>query len=157
MEAKFINPFVVAARMVFKTMLNIDLVVGTPGLKGLKATSGDVTGIMSMMGDKKGTLALSFREKGALFVFNSLMGEEASSISPEVVDAIGELTNIVSGQVRKEFEKNGVNLRASIPLVVVGKGVETNFITNLPITSLPFTFSVNNGNGEVVHLDFSFE
>lgn len=157
MEAKFINPFVVAARMVFKTMLNIELVLGAPGLKELKTTSGDVTGIMSMMGDKKGTLALSFREKGALFVFNSLMGEEASSISPEVVDAIGELTNIVSGQVRKEFEKNGVNLRASIPLVVVGKGVETNFITNLPITSLPFTFSVNNGNGEVVHLDFSFE
>ena len=157
MEVKFVNPFVAAARMVFKTMLNIELALGAPGLKELKTTSGDVTGIMSMMGDKKGTLALSFREKGALFVFNSLMGEEASSISPEVVDAIGELTNIVSGQVRKEFEKNGVNLRASIPLVVVGKGVKTNFITNQPIISLPFTFSVNNGNGEVVHLDFSFE
>jgi chemotaxis protein CheX len=123
MEVKFVNPFVAAARMVFKTMLNIELALGAPGLKELKTTSGDVTGIMSMMGDKKGTLALSFREKGALFVFNSLMGEEASSISPEVVDAIGELTNIVSGQVRKEFEKNGVDLRASIPLVVVGKGV----------------------------------
>ncbi len=157
MEVKFVNPFVAAARMVFKTMLNIELALGAPGLKELKTTSGDVTGIMSMMGDKKGTLALSFREKGALFVFNSLMGEEASSISPEVVDAIGELTNIVSGQVRKEFEKNGVDLRASIPLVVVGKGVKTNFITNQPIISLPFTFSVNNGNGEVVHLDFSFE
>jgi chemotaxis protein CheX len=157
MEVKFVNPFIAAVRMVFKTMLNIELVLGAPGLKELKTTSGDVTGIMSMMGDKKGTLALSFREKGALFVFNSLMGEEASSISPEVVDAIGELTNIVSGQVRKEFEKNGVNLRASIPLVVVGKGVKTNFITNQPIISLPFTFSANNGNGEVVHLDFSFE
>ena len=110
-----------------------------------------------MVGDRKGTIALSFREKGALFVFNSLMGDEASAIGPEVVDAIGELTNIVSGQARKEFEKNGINLRASIPMVVVGKGVETNFITNLPIISLPFSFSVNNGNGEVMHLDFSFE
>ena len=60
-------------------------------------------------------------------------------------------------QARKEFEKNGINLKASIPMVVVGKGVETNFITNLPIISLPFEFSVNNGNGEVMHLDFSFE
>jgi len=157
MDVKFINPFVVAAQMVFKTMLNVDLGLGKPGLKEAKTTSGDVTGIMSMVGDRKGTIALSFKEKGALFVFNSLMGDEASSISPEVVDAIGELTNIVSGQARKEFEKNGINLRASIPMVVVGKGVETNFITNHPIVSLPFSFSVNNGAGEVMHLDFSFE
>jgi chemotaxis protein CheX len=157
MEVKFINPFVVAAQTVFKTMLNIDLSRGKPTLREAKTTSADVTGIMSMVGDRKGSIAISFREKGALFVFNSLMGDDASTICPEVVDAIGELTNIVSGQARKEFESTGVNLKASIPMVVVGKGVETNFITKLPIISLPFEFSVNNGDGEVMYLDFSFE
>ncbi len=157
MEVKFINPFVVAAQTVFKTMLSIDLSLGKPALKEAKTTSGDVTGIMSMVGDRKGTIAISFREKGALFVFNNLMGDEASFIGPEVVDAIGELTNIISGQARKEFENSGVNLKASIPMVVVGKGVETNFITKLPIISLPFDFSVGNGNAEVMYLDFSFE
>ena len=157
MEVKFINPFVVAAQTVFKTMLSIDLSLGKPTLREAKTTSGDVTGIMSMVGDKKGTIAISFREKGALFVFNSLMGDEASGVGPEVVDAIGELTNIVSGQARKEFENSGVNLKASIPMVVVGKGVETNFITKLPVVSLPFNFSINNGEPEVMYLDFSFE
>ncbi len=157
MDVKFINPFVVAAQTVFKTMLNIDLSLGKPALKEAKTTSGDVTGIMSMVGDRKGSIAISFREKGALFVFNSLMGDDASTICPDVVDAIGELTNIISGQARKEFENSGVNLKASIPMVVVGKDVETNFITKLPIVSLPFNFSVNNGNGEVMFLDFSFE
>jgi chemotaxis protein CheX len=157
MDVKFINPFVIAAQTVFKTMLNIDLTLGKPNLREARTTSGDVTGIMSMVGDRKGTIAISFREKGALFVFNSLMGDEATSICPEVVDAIGELTNIVSGQARKEFENTGINLKASIPMVVVGKGVETNFITKLPIISLPFDFSINNGTGEVMCLDFSFE
>jgi chemotaxis protein CheX len=157
MEVKFINPFVVAAQTVFKTMLSIELSLGKPILKEAKTTSGDVTGIMSMVGDKKGTIAISFREKGALFVFNSLMGDDASGIVPEVVDAIGELTNIISGQARKEFENAGINLKASIPMVVVGKGVETNFITKLPIVSLPFNFSDGNGDGEVMYLDFSFE
>ncbi|MGA3173665.1 MAG: chemotaxis protein CheX [Syntrophorhabdales bacterium] len=157
MDVKFINPFVIAAQTVFKTMLNIDLTLGKPSLKVERTSSGDVTGIMSMVGDKKGTIALSFREKGALFVFNSLIGDEASAISPEVVDAIGELTNIVCGQARKEFEKNGINLKASIPMVVVGEGVETNFITKLPVITLPFSFSVSNGNGEVMNLDFSFD
>jgi chemotaxis protein CheX len=157
MEVKFINPFVIASQTVFKTMLGIDLTLGKPNLKEARTTSGDVTGIMSMVGDRKGTIAISFGEKGALFVFNSLMGDEADSICPEVVDAIGELTNIISGQARKEFEKTGVNLKASIPMVVVGRGVETNFITKLPIVELPFNFSADNGNGEVMYLDFSFE
>jgi chemotaxis protein CheX len=157
MEVKFINPFVFAAQTVFKTMLGISLSLGKPTLKEAKTTSGDVTGIMSMVGDRKGTIAISFRKKGALFVFNSLMSDDASGISAEVVDAIGELTNIISGQARKEFENTGVNLKASIPMVVVGKDVETNFITNLPIVSLPFNFSVNNGAEEVMFLDFSFE
>lgn len=64
MEVKFINPFVVAAQTVFKTMLNIDLSLGKPVLKEARTTSADVTGIMSMVGDKKGTIAISFREKG---------------------------------------------------------------------------------------------
>jgi chemotaxis protein CheX len=157
MEVKFINPFVVAAQTVFKTMLDIELRLGKPTLKDARTTSGDVTGIMAMIGDRKGIIAISFKQKGALFVFNSLMGDDASSICPEIVDAIGELTNIMSGQARKELENAGVNLKPSIPMVVVGQGVETNFITKLPIISLPFNFSVNNGSEEVMRLDFSFE
>lgn len=159
MEVKYINPFVIAAQTVFTTMLGINLNIGKPCLKQAKTTSGDLTGIMSLVGDKKGTIAISFREAGALFVFNSLVGDTSETIGAEVVDAIGELTNIISGQARKEFENNGLNLKASIPMVVVGKGVETNFITNRPIVSLPFYFSLNSnqeGSQEVMYLDFSF-
>jgi chemotaxis protein CheX len=157
MDVKFINPFVVAAQTVFKTMLHVELSLGKPTLKDARTTSGDVTGIVAMVGDRKGVIAISFKEKGALFVFNRLMGDDASSICPEIADAIGELTNIVSVQAMKELERAGVNLKAAIPTVVVGDGVETNAITKLPIISLPFSFSVNNGSEEVMCLDFSFE
>jgi len=42
----------------------------------------------------------------------------------------------------------------------VGKQVEMNFITKLPIISLPFYFSLDNGSEgekEIVYIDFSFE
>jgi chemotaxis protein CheX len=157
MEVKFINPFVMAAQTVFKTMLGMDANMGKPILKDVRATSGDVTGIMGLVGDKKGTIAISFREKGAMWVFKTLVGDECEKISAEVVDAVGELTNIISGQARKEFEKAGINLKAAIPMVVVGHNVELNFITKIPIISLPFYFAVNNGENEVMFLDFSFE
>ena len=158
MDVKYINPFVMASQVVFKTMLGLDATMGKPILKDVRATSGDVTGIMGLVGDRKGTIAISFREAGAMFVFRTLVGDECSKIGPEVVDSIGEITNIISGQARKEFEKAGINLKAAIPMVVVGHNVELNFITKIPIISLPFYFAISdNGEKEVMFLDFSFE
>lgn len=158
MDVKFINPFIMAAQAVFKTMLSIDVNMGKPNLKDARTTSGDVTGIMGLVGDRKGTICISFHNRGALFIVKTLLGIECEKVTPEVVDAIGEITNIISGQARKEFEKSGINLQAAIPMVVVGKAVEMNFITTIPIISLPFFFPINGGDEkEVMYLDFSFE
>ncbi|MEN6615545.1 MAG: chemotaxis protein CheX [Syntrophorhabdus sp.] len=157
MDVKYINPFILAAQSVFKTMLGIDVALNRPVIKTSRTTSGEVTGIMGLVGDKKGTITISFQDKGALFIYKTLVGDESETVNSDVVDAIGEITNIISGQARKEFEKAGINLKAAIPMVIVGKEIELNFITTLPIVQLPFNFSVGNGTEEVMFLDFSFE
>jgi chemotaxis protein CheX len=156
MDVKYINPFVLATRTVFQTMLNLEVTMDKPRLKNDKTTSGDVTGVMGLVGDKKGTICISFRRKGALYAYKTLMGDERSDMDPEVVDAIGELTNIISGQARKELESSGVSLKASIPTVVVGLAVALHFMSSAPIISLPFQFPTNNGD-EAFYVDFSFE
>ena len=157
MDVKYINPFIMAAQAVFKTMLGIEATLSKPVIKTSRTTSGEVTGIMGLVGDKKGTITISFQNKGALFIYKTLVGDASESVNSDVVDAIGEITNIISGQARKEFEKAGINLKAAIPMVIVGKEIELNFITTLPIVQLPFNFSVGNGTQEVMFLDFSFE
>jgi chemotaxis protein CheX len=157
MDVKYINPFIMAAQSVFRTMLGIEATLSKPVIKTSRTTSGEVTGIMGLVGDKKGTITISFQDKGALFIYKTLIGDESASVNSDVVDAIGEITNIISGQARKEFEKAGINLKAAIPMVIVGKEIELNFITTLPIVQLPFNFSVGNGTQEVMYLDFSFE
>jgi chemotaxis protein CheX len=158
MDVKYINPFVLATKTVFKALLNIDLTMDKPLLKNDKTTSGDVTGVMGVAGDgdKRGMMCISFSRKATLFTYKMLMGDDRSDIGPEVVDAIGELTNIISGQSRKELENVGVNLTASIPTVVVGKNVELHFMCKLPIISLPFHFSTDYGE-ETLYVNFSFE
>jgi chemotaxis protein CheX len=155
MDVKYINPFVVATRTVFKTMLDIDVSITKPMLKSDKITAGDVTGIMALAGDKRGNICIGFQEKGVLYVYKKLMCDERDSMAPEVVDAIGEITNIISGQARKELENAGVNLKAGIPTVIVGKGIQLHFISEAPMVSLPFSFATDNGQ-EMIHVDFSF-
>jgi len=156
MDAKLINSFINAARTVFKTMLSMEMDMDKPFVKPTSSTSGDITGVIGFAGDKKGTMCISIKQKGALYIYSMLIGDDKPGITAEVVDAIGELTNIISGQARKELEGNGINLKAAIPTVIVGSGLELHFIGRLPVLSLPFHFKIN-GVDETMHVDFSFE
>ncbi len=156
MDAGFVNAHLVAVQNVFKTMLSTDIVMGKPTLKANKLTSADVTGVIGFAGDKKGTFSLAFTRETAIFVYKTMVGEDAASVTAEVVDAIGEITNIISGQTRVEIEKLGYKLSAALPTVIVGSNVEVNFITKVPVIALPFTFQAGSVAGKM-YLDFSFE
>jgi len=157
MDVKYMNPFIIAAQMTFKTMFQKELNLNKPLLKKERTTTGDITGVIGLAGDKKGTLCVSFNEKGAINLYEHLTGEKNTDVTPDVVDSIGELTNIISGQARKEFEALGLNLKAAIPMVIVGKNVELNFISKTPIVAIPFAFSLSNGEVDFLNLEFSFE
>lgn len=99
--------FSAAVQHVFKTMLGVDVAMSPPQLKHTKQVSGKITGIMGLAGDLKGTVAVSLTEKAALLITSTLLGEEFDRVTPDVVDAIGELTNILLGRARAEFDLTG--------------------------------------------------
>jgi chemotaxis protein CheX len=156
MDAQFVNAYLLAVQNVFKTMVSMDITMGKPSLKKDRFSSGDVTGVIGFAGDKKGSFSLAFSREGAMLVYKRIIGEEVTSVTSDVVDAIGELTNIVSGQTRVQIEKLGYKLNAALPTVVVGHNVEINFITKYPLISLPFSYDTDGQKGQVF-LDFSFE
>lgn len=53
-------------------------------------------------------------------------------------DAVGELTNMISGQARKELEEKGKKLGAAIPLVITGKNHKLETMTEGPQIAIPF-------------------
>ena len=50
-------------------------------------------------------MSLSMSISGALNIYAKLLNEKYGQLTPEIIDAVGELTNIISGQARKELEK----------------------------------------------------
>ena len=156
MDVQFINPFLIAVQGVFKTMLSVQVTVGKPSVKTDNLTRSDVTGVISFDGDKKGTFSLAFSGASALFIYKSMLGEDAPAVNADVIDAVGELTHIISGQVRVEFEKMGHKLSSGTPSVIVGQNVEIKAITKLPLITLPFDFDAG-GTPAQLFADLSFE
>jgi chemotaxis protein CheX len=60
------------------------------------------------------------------------------TINGEIRDAVGEITNMVSGAARKKIEAMGSSLSASIPTVVSGKGHSIMHVLGGPSIVIPF-------------------
>lgn len=138
MDVRFINPFLEATIDVLKTMAFVEPRPGKPYLKKDDLAKGDVSGIIGFTGAAIGSMALSFSEGCILKIVSNMLGEEIKEINGDIKDAVGEITNMVSGAARKKLESLGLSISAAIPTVVAGKGHSVSHIMGGPSIIIPF-------------------
>lgn len=140
MKAEFINPFLNATKNVIETMAQTKTNALKPQLKTGSTTYGEVTGIIGMASDTvSGTMVVSFSEACILkIVSNMLMEEPKPKIDDEVVDAVGELTNMICGGAKAELAKLNHKFDLATPTMIVGKGVEISHYSDQPTITIPF-------------------
>ena len=138
MDVRYINPFLEGAVNVLKTMAFVQPRPGKPYLKRDDLASGDVSGIIGLTGMAVGSLALSFSEKSIIKIVNNMLGENFTEVNAEIRDAVGEITNMISGDARKRLEKDGLIITAAIPTVVYGKDHRISHVLGGPSIIIPF-------------------
>lgn len=143
MDVNLINPFIDATLNVLETMTSTKAEPGKPYLKKDQVATGDVSGVIGLTGEARGTISVSFTEKSILAIVSSMFKEEMKELNEEVKDAVGEITNMISGDARKKLEELGRSLKAAIPTVIMGKNHTISHMTTSPIIAIPF--STDNG------------
>jgi chemotaxis protein CheX len=144
-----IEPFVKATTRVLETMAFLKPEPGQPYTKRRGTPSGDVTGVVGITGSgHTGSVAVSFSEPCIKALVSNMLGEEVERIGLELLDAVGELTNMISGAARSEFASAGLDLDAGIPAVVWGRAHVVAHASEVPVTVIPFN---------TVHGPFSVE
>lgn len=138
MDVRFINPFLEGTVSVLKTMAFVEPRAGKPYLKMDSLAKGDISGIIGLTGSATGSLALSFSEGAILKIVSNMLGEEIKSINSDIKDAVGEVTNMVSGVARKNLEAEGFYIQAAIPTVVTGKDHSIAHVMGGPSLIIPF-------------------
>jgi len=144
MDANLINPFIDATLNVLGTMASTRARAGKPYIKKDKVARGDVTGVIGLTGEARGTISVSFSEKSILAIVSNMFGEEIKELNEEINDAVGELSNMISGQARKMLEDLGKTLHGAIPSVIMGKNHTLTHMTTSPVIAIPF--STDNGD-----------
>ncbi len=138
MDVKFINPFIHGTIEVMEKMAFTRPVPGKPYAKVTDKACGDISGIIGMTGDATGSLAISFSEDCILGIITKMLGETYKEMNREVFDAVGELTNMISGSSRKLMEKDNLKVFAAIPTIVFGRSHTIYHVIKGPSIVIPF-------------------
>lgn len=116
MHLEIINPFVGATVLLFERMLQCRLTRGEPQLVPAVQHYQGVTGLIDLEGGVCGRVVLNLSRTVALSGTTAWTGDTVSVINSEVVDTVGEMVSIITGQARARIEHLPVTM--SLPKVL---------------------------------------
>ena len=131
--------FIQATVATLNTMAGLTATPGQPFVKRDKKPVGEITAIIGVSGHKLGTIAVSFTRESAITLVRAMLGDDVEDLEQDMRDAVGEITNMVSGHARAAIAEAGVTLQGSTPTLVVGAEIEIEHKTAAPVIVIPFT------------------
>ncbi|MGR3317277.1 MAG: chemotaxis protein CheX [Candidatus Anammoxibacter sp.] len=112
-----------ATTSVFQSMVGIDVEFLSSEDSKAATMNSEVVSLISFTGNYIGTLSTFFNAETALKAASGMLGMECASIDEDVQDVIGEITNMIAGNIKTSIINTYGNLHLSIPIVICGKSL----------------------------------
>jgi chemotaxis protein CheX len=123
---QYIHPFVTVCTNVFRDFVKCEISTDRPYLSTRGSiTEWDVSAVIGLTGEARGTIVMSMKSSLAIKLTEKITGVQYSRLDSDVIDSIGEIVNIIAGNVKKELE-NAFRLVISLPTII--KGLEHSIV-----------------------------
>ncbi len=109
-----------ATKTLFQTMIMMDLKYNNVSLADETHIKTDIASLVSFMGKYHGIVGLFCSRNLSLKIASSMLMEEMTDFTTEVIDAVGEISNMIAGNVKTKITANYGEMNLSIPMVIVG-------------------------------------
>lgn len=123
---------------VFSTMIMMDVEKASIKSDGSQKVDTNISSMLGLGGDMRGMLSVHFPEKVAIKITESFLGMEVEGLDEDVKDAVGEIANMVAGNIKLFFADNGVQTELAIPTTVIGKSYRTSGLAGAEKSVVPF-------------------
>ncbi|MDR0311329.1 MAG: chemotaxis protein CheX [Acidobacteriota bacterium] len=109
-----------------------------------------ITGLIGLSGKCTGFISISMPEHVATLAVSRLSMEECKTINAQVVDGIGEISNIIAGGLKtKLFNTPWMVNHITIPSVILGDNYNISYSKGIEYCSV--TFEVDDPNTIMIH------
>lgn len=103
-----------------------------------------VVGIISFMGDVNYIIMLALPKSSAIAMASKFCGFDIDYDSPDMGDVVGELANVLAGDIVARMSKEDFKVTMSLPTIMRGNDVEPVLPRGLPLEKLHFTMQEGN-------------
>jgi chemotaxis protein CheX len=129
---------IASTQEIFSSMVMMDVTVDGPPLEGSGALRDTITGMIGLAGTHKGVLAIHIPNPVAIAITSSFLGMDVDEINDDVRDAVGELANMLGGNVKTILSQNGRDIVLSLPSTIAGHEYGFQVSPDVDLLVLPF-------------------
>jgi len=110
------------------------------GLSAVPASDrGSVTGMIGVHGEVSGFITVNLAEKAAFSLVGGLLQEQFDGLTDQVIDGVGEITNIIAGGIKKGLAGSAWSFgHVTVPSVIVGQHYQIAYSKGLEYVSVTF-------------------
>jgi chemotaxis protein CheX len=100
---------------------------------------GSVTGLIGVHGDVSGFVTVNMAERVARAAVGGLLQEQFDTLTPQIIDGVGEMTNIIAGGIKKGLSGSPWGFsHVTVPSVIIGRNYQIAYCRNLIFLSVTF-------------------
>jgi len=126
---------------VFSTMIMMEVRPGDYCTGKTQNIDSKLTSMIGLGGDIKGMLAIHCTDSLAKGVTSSFLGMNVAELDEDVKDAIGEVANMVAGDIKISFSEHDQSIELAIPTTVIGTSFKMSGLFGATRIIIPFTTS----------------
>ena len=106
---------------IFTSMVMMEVSVSANQREDYGTLEETITGVIGLAGTHKGVMAVHIPHKVAFAITSNFLGIEINEINEDVEDAIGEIANMLGGNIKSILSEKGRDIDLSLPSTVSGK------------------------------------
>ena len=124
---------------VFKSMFAMEVNSNGFERKGELQTGNEILSIIGIRGEWKGSFMLVCDPTSACKLVSTMLGADIPELNDEVLDGIGELANIMMGNLKDALEEGGKDVAMTPPTVIHGDNMIVRSRAKQEWLVVPFT------------------
>ena len=124
-----------STKTLFETMIMLDLQPNNAFFEDETQIKTDVIGMVSFTGKYHGVIALFCSKRFALKVASTMLMTDITEFNNDVKDAVGEVSNMIAGNVKTKLTAQYGEMNLSIPIVIAGEGLSITAVNNHPVVA----------------------
>ena len=133
-----------ATKEIFETMIMLDITPGDPLTESVKSFTCSVSGVIGLAGSCQGMLAIHTPDTVAKAITSSFLGMDVDEVNDDVTDAIGELANMLAGNIKMVLDGAGKDVTLSIPSCIHGDEYSMDCVADADWVVVPFTLEAGS-------------